>query len=75
MESTAIAQEPPGRAIDRLAREQGRTKWWIANQLSISQSHLSRLISGAKPITTEVAHRLADIFGVDASLFLPEASE
>lgn len=64
--------ETPGEAIDRLTREQGRTKWWVAKNLGTHPSHLSKLISGERRITPSVADRLAALFGVPASTFLPE---
>jgi plasmid maintenance system antidote protein VapI len=75
MNSISVAMDSPGGRIDRLAREHGRAKYWIANQLGISQSYLSRLISGERPITAEMAQRLATLFDVPASTFLPEAPD
>lgn len=76
MEATQIARtETPGQAIDRLCREHGRAKWWLANQLSISQSYLSRLIGDQKPVTPGMARRLADVFGEAPETFLPREAE
>lgn len=74
MNNNAVAthSETPGEAIDRLAREHGRTKWWVAKELATHPSHLSKLISGERRITERMAVRLADLFGVPASTFLPE---
>ena len=66
-------RDPPGDAIDRLAREQGRTKWWVARELGTHPSHLSKLISGERRITPRVADRLAELFGVPVTTFLPES--
>jgi plasmid maintenance system antidote protein VapI len=71
--AVALHSETPGEAIDRLAREQGRTKWWVAKELGTHPSHLSKLISGERPITERVAIRLASVFDVPVSTFLPEA--
>lgn len=75
MNSNALAthSETPGEAIDRLAREQGRTKWWVARELGTHPSHLSKLISGERRITPRVADRLAELFGVPVTTFLPES--
>ena len=67
--------ETPGQAIDRLAREQGRTKWWVAKNLGTHPSHLSKLISGERRITPSMAARLADLFGEPVATFLPEAGD
>ena len=71
----ADQREPPGDAIDRLAREQGRTKWWVARELGTHPSHLSKLISGERRITPRLAKRLAELFGVPVTTFLQEEEE
>jgi plasmid maintenance system antidote protein VapI len=70
MNSTGIAFESPGLAIDRLCRRHGLKKGWVARELQITPSHLSRLISGDRLITPEMAQRLATMFGVPAATFL-----
>lgn len=67
-----MQRDTGGGAIDRLARQHGRAKYWIANQLGISQSHLSHIIAGRKPITPSMAARLSDLFDEPATTFLPE---
>lgn len=63
------AAETPGAAIDRLAREQGRTKWWVAHELGTHPSHLSKLISGERVITERMAQKLAALFEVPVETF------
>lgn len=70
MKSTAIAQESPGSAIDRLAREQGRRKIWLAERLGITPSHLSRMISGERVITRDMAGKLAELFDEPVETFI-----
>lgn len=73
MTDTHAATEAPGEAIDRLTREQGRSKWWVAKELGTHPSHLSKLISGERRVTERMAVRLGELFGVPASTFLGEA--
>lgn len=70
MDTSIATTNTAGTAIDRLSREQGRTKWWVAKELGTHPSHLSKLISGERAITPRVAARLAEIFGVPAQTFL-----
>lgn len=75
MTDVHAATETPGEAIDRLARDQGRSKWWVAKELGTHPSHLSKLISGERPVTRRMAARLADLFGVPVSTFGVEVEE
>jgi transcriptional regulator with XRE-family HTH domain len=65
-------REEPGRALDRLCREQGRRKDWIAEELGISKSALSKRIAGLTPLTKLEAEKLAAIFDVPVATFRPE---
>lgn len=72
MKKRAVAPHigSPGEAIDRLSREQGRTKWWVAKELGTHPSHLSKLISGERRITPRMARKLAELFGEPVGTFL-----
>lgn len=54
--------------IDRLLAEEGRKSRWLANQVGISESHLSRIVSGERRISESLAKRIAEAIG--APLFL-----
>ncbi len=43
----------------------------VAERLEISTSHLSRIMDGERPLTPELAAKLAELFGVPANTFLP----
>ena len=45
----------------------------VAERLGVSTSHLSRVMDGERPLTPDLAERLATLFGVPASTFLPES--
>jgi plasmid maintenance system antidote protein VapI len=60
----------PG-AIARLCREQGRTKGWVAAQLGITPSRLSKLIAGAVAMRVDEAAKAALLFGVPIETFVP----
>ena len=47
----------------------------VARALGISASHLHHLMEGERPLTPDLANRLAELFGVPASTFLQEEEE
>ena len=53
-----------------LMEEHELTQAAVAEMLGTSQSLVSMILSGARPITVEHANRLGERFRVDASLFL-----
>jgi plasmid maintenance system antidote protein VapI len=55
--------------------ERGIRYVWVADKLGISPPHLHHIMEGARPLTEELANRLADLFDVPASTFLPEAPD
>lgn len=54
--------------IERLLREQGRKARWLAEQVGISESHLSRIVSGERRISESLAAQIAQ--AINAPLFL-----
>lgn len=48
---------------------------WAAERLGITPSHLTRLMDSERPLTAVMADRLAALFDVPASTFLPESRE
>lgn len=63
---TAVAPEP---VVERLLREQGRKKRWLAGQLGMARTTLDGRITGDTPWTLAEALRLADIFRVAVTDF------
>lgn len=49
---------------------QGRRYSWVAERIGVTPSHLTRLMDGERPVTTEVAAKLAELFSVPASSFI-----
>lgn len=45
---------------------------WVAQQLEISPSHLTRVLDGAREISPGLALRFIDLFGDDVREALPE---
>ena len=45
---------------------------WMAERLGITPSHLSRLLSGERPLTIATAGRLSALFNEPAATFLPD---
>lgn len=65
---TTCAETP----LARLVREQGRLKGWVADQLGISRSRLSRLLTGERQLTLEEAAAAARAFGVPIETLLKD---
>lgn len=53
--------------------ERGIRYVWVAGRLGITKAHLHQVMEGNRPLTERHANALAEIFGVPASTFLPEA--
>lgn len=71
-----VTKEPHGgAAVDRLIRERGLRKWWVAKEIGTHPSHLSKLITGERPITKSMAARLGVLFGVDPAVFRPGGAD
>ena len=52
--------------------ERGIRYIWVAEKLEVSPGHMSRLLDGTRPVTEDNAAKLAELFNVPASTFLPE---
>ena len=50
--------------LAQVIEEQGRRLDWLAEQLGYTPSYISKLKSGSKPITEEIAVRLAEALNV-----------
>lgn len=48
-----------GMKIKPVLAAQGRMARWLAAQVGISESHLSRMMSGERPVPEETAQRIA----------------
>lgn len=47
----------------------------VARALGISSSHLNHLMDGERPLTEDLAAKLAGLFNVPASTFLPDGGD
>ena len=63
--------ETPGEALGRLIRETGRKKQWVAAELCTTPDRLGRIIQGTRALAALEAARLAEIFGVEITTFVP----
>ena len=52
--------------------ERGVRYSWVADRLGVSRPHFHFVMDGARPVTEDMAVRLADLFGVDAATFQEE---
>ncbi len=52
----------------QLAKEQGRTKTWLARQLGIDYSYLYLIETGKRPIPKWMPAKAAAIFGLPESM-------
>lgn len=57
-------------ALERLRREQGRLKGWLAREMGIDRWRLSKLLSGEREMTLREAQRAAAALGVGIETFL-----
>lgn len=59
--------ETAGGRVRTIIRRKGFRMGWVADQLGIAPSYLSRLLSGDRCMTQEWAERLAEVLGVPVS--------
>ena len=57
-------------ALRGARKKEGLTQKQLADLLEISQTHISQLEHGKRPIGKKMAHRLAEILDVDYRAFL-----
>lgn len=75
MATVTERRETPGEAIDRLCREHGRRKGWLAEQLGILPQQLSARIAGKVRISLAEAKVLGAIFDEPYETFLHADSD
>ena len=51
--------------LGRVLEEEGRKARWLAARVGISESHLSRIVSGERLISESLAQRIASALGHD----------
>lgn len=56
-------------AFDHLMNEQGRKNPWLAHRLGVDPSYVSKLRTGAKPLTPKLTAKIALLLGVPVSYF------
>jgi plasmid maintenance system antidote protein VapI len=61
-----------GARLDELMTFQGRSSNWLASRLDVDQSYVSKLRSGAKPITEDLAQRISRILDVPVSFLIAD---
>ena len=66
VESTTMAMDVTDteQPVARLVREQGRQKQWVARQIGVSPSEMTRILRGDRVLTLPQAQRLAQALGV-----------
>jgi plasmid maintenance system antidote protein VapI len=65
--------ENPRDALRRLLADDDRNFAWLAKKTGLSLGHLTRVARGERPISADLAQKLAEIFDVPVTTFLPEA--
>ncbi len=61
---------PPGASILDLAEEKGWTQSELARRIGFSEKHISQLINGKVPVTTDTASRLEKVLGSSVEFWL-----
>lgn len=60
----------PGVLLKGLRYREGLSQIEFAKKLNVSQTNLSAMENGRRPIGKELAKRIADLFGLDYRIFL-----
>ena len=47
-------------AVEEYLRNEGRTKQWLAKKINVTQSHLSRILSGEVQATPQIAEKIVE---------------
>lgn len=58
-----------------LVASQGRTVTWCAAQLDVERAEFSRMLNGRKPMSDDIARRLAALLGVPVAWIQPTEPE
>lgn len=66
-----MAQSP----LKRVMRAQGRTQRWLADQLGIHETVLSKYANGHRPMSDELVREIARILGVPEDMLRSHARE
>lgn len=69
----AIPPLPPHQLLAYLLQERNLSQADLLRQTGIAKATVSDLVSGKRAFTVEQMHRLADVFGVPATVFMPKA--
>lgn len=74
MTQQAVSMSPQtgAEALRELLTEHERDFAWLASKVGFSQSHLWRVCNEGRRISPDLAGKLANVFGVPQSRFLPE---
>ncbi len=71
-EAIAIAtQASEPHPLELLIRKRGHLKGWVAAQLGMDPSALSRVLSGRRELQLREALKAAELFGVDVRELVP----
>jgi transcriptional regulator with XRE-family HTH domain len=60
--------------LESVIKQQGRSLAWLGKQCGLSRVHVSRICSGDRRATPEVARRSSDLLGVPVHLLFEDAA-
>jgi HTH-type transcriptional regulator / antitoxin HigA len=72
-EHHAVPPLPPDQLLAYLLEERGMSQADLMRQTGIAKATVSDLVSGKRAFTVEQMHRVASVFGIPATVFLPKA--
>jgi HTH-type transcriptional regulator/antitoxin HigA len=72
-EHHAVPPLPPDQLLAYLLEERGMSQADLVRRTGIAKASVSDLVSGKRAFTVEQMHRVAGVFGVRATVFLPKA--
>lgn len=69
---TVKARKYSPEKLDQLLAFQGRTNVWVSERLGVDESYIGKLRTGVRPITDDLATRIAALLDCPATLLLAE---
>lgn len=69
----AIPPLPPHQLLAHLLEERDLSQADLVRRTGIAKATVSDLVSGKRAFTVEQMHRIAEVFGVPATVFMPAA--
>ena len=71
MNSNRLLTEHPGRILlEEFLAPKGISVWHLANDIGVPVRRVYEIVQGQRPVTSDIAHRLAHYFGMSERYWL-----